>query len=127
MSPLPQGAVPWTHLTMKLILTLALALGMEAAQAVTIDTVYFAQTHVQEATHSYFYLVGNRDTFIKAHVVDPASPASPPVTANGVEYVLDGTASANDRSKLPGFDTVTLSVPQGAKTFVRLKVVIPAP
>ena len=66
---------------MKLILTLALALGMGAAQAVTIDTVYFAQTHVQEATHSYFYLVGNRDTFIKAHVVDPASPASPPVTA----------------------------------------------
>lgn len=64
-----------------LICTLAMAIGIGAARAVIIDTVYFAQTHVQESTHPYFYLVGNRDTFIKAHVVDPASPAAPPVTA----------------------------------------------
>jgi autotransporter-associated beta strand protein len=60
---------------------LALAASSGFSAAVSIDTVYFAQTHVQEPAHPYFYLVGNRDTLIKAHVVDPASPASPPVTA----------------------------------------------
>jgi len=59
----------------------ALALSSGAAYAVTIDAVYFAQTHVHQPNHPYFYLVGNKDTLIKAHVVDPAKPASPAVTA----------------------------------------------
>ena len=46
--------------------------------------------------------------------------------------VPDGAASNNPgvsvvKNTSPGFDTVTLSVPQGTKTFVRLKVVMPAP
>ena len=64
-----------------IIALFALAAALGSSAAVSIDTVYFAQTHVQEPAHPYFYLVGNRDTLIKAHVVDPATPASPPVTA----------------------------------------------
>ena len=45
--------------------------------------------------------------------------------------VPDGAASNNPgvsvvKNTSPGIDTVTLSVPQGTKTFVRLKVVMPA-
>lgn len=58
-----------------------LSLSGASASAVTIDAVYFAQTHVHQPNHAYFYLVGNKDTLIKAHVVDPATPAAPPVTA----------------------------------------------
>lgn len=49
--------------------------------AVTIDAVYFAQTHVSEPSHPHFYLVGGKDALIKAHVVDAATPAAPAVTA----------------------------------------------
>lgn len=59
----------------------ALLFSSAPASAVAIDAVYFAQTHVQEPDDAYFYLVGNKDTLIKAHVVDPARPAAPSVTA----------------------------------------------
>ncbi|MCU0786532.1 MAG: LamG domain-containing protein, partial [Verrucomicrobia bacterium] len=52
-----------------------------ASGGVTIDAVYFAQTHVMKATDPYFGLVGNRNTLLKVHVVSPETPASPPVTA----------------------------------------------
>ena len=59
----------------------AIALANVSAAAVTIDTVYFAQTHVHQTNHPYFQLVGDKDTLIKAHVVDPATPAAPAVIA----------------------------------------------
>ncbi len=54
---------------------------MATAQAVTINAVYFGQTHVLKSTDSYFGLVGNREALIKVHVTDPATPAAPAVTA----------------------------------------------
>ena len=64
----------------------------------TIDAVYFGQTHVKKSTDSYFGLVSQREVLIKAHVVDPATPASPPVTAelnlNGQSLTLDLTGPA---------------------------------
>ena len=49
--------------------------------AVSIDTVYFAQTHVLKPDNPYFGLVGNREVLLKAHVVDPDTGPSPVVTA----------------------------------------------
>lgn len=71
------------HFLARVLAACALALSLfgATAGAVTIDAVYFAQTHVQQPNHPYFYLVGNKDTLIKAHVVDPAKPAAPSVTA----------------------------------------------
>ena len=51
------------------------------APAVSIDAVYFGQTHLHKTDHPYFGLVGGRDALIKAHVTDPATPSSPAVTA----------------------------------------------
>ena len=50
---------------------------MGVASAVSIDAVYFGQTHLHKPDHPYFGLVGGRDTLIKAHVTDPAAPSSP--------------------------------------------------
>lgn len=47
----------------------------------TIDAVYFGQTHVKKPTDPYFGLVSQREALIKVHVVDPTTPAAPPVTA----------------------------------------------
>jgi autotransporter-associated beta strand protein len=66
---------------MKYFLLLSLALATSLARAVSIDAIYFAQTHVQKATDPYFGTVGGRDVFIKVHVTDPATPASPSVFA----------------------------------------------
>ncbi len=52
-----------------------------ASAATSIDAVYFAQTHVQKATDPYFVIVGNREALVKAHIVDPATPSAPAVTA----------------------------------------------
>jgi hypothetical protein len=51
------------------------------SSAVSIDAVYFGQTHVWKPDHPYFGLVGERDCLIKAHVTDAATPAAPEVTA----------------------------------------------
>lgn len=58
-----------------------IAAGLPCLKATSIDAVYFAQTHVQKADDLYPTLAGNRDTLIKAHVVDPTTPTSPAVTA----------------------------------------------
>ena len=54
---------------------------MGSSPAVSIDAVYFGQTHLHKPDHPYFGLVGERECLIKVHVTDPATPASPPVTA----------------------------------------------
>jgi hypothetical protein len=51
------------------------------ASAVSIDAVYFGQTHLHKPDDPYFGLTGSREVLIKAHVTDPAMPASPAVTA----------------------------------------------
>jgi hypothetical protein len=51
------------------------------SSAVSIDAVYFGQTHMWKPDHPYFGLVGGRDCLIKAHVTDSAMPAAPAVTA----------------------------------------------
>jgi hypothetical protein len=49
---------------MKYLLLLSLALTAGLARAVSIDAIYFAQTHVQKATDTYFGTVGGRDVFM---------------------------------------------------------------
>ena len=44
---------------------------------IVIDSVFFAQTHIQEPHHPYFKLTGGRDTLIKVHVLSPTGAASP--------------------------------------------------
>jgi autotransporter-associated beta strand protein len=69
-------------MTTKIAFTAVLTAAAFCAPAgVTVDAVYFAQTHVMKATDPYFGLVGNRNTLLKVHVVSPETPASPPVTA----------------------------------------------
>ncbi len=89
----------------KFILPIAFTLAAGISHAVTIDTVYFAQTHVQEANHPYLNLVGNRDTLIKAHVIDPAMPNSPAVSAtltlDGQTLILPLTGPAKVPASIP--------------------------
>jgi len=92
---------------MKLISTLVLCLGLGGAQAVTINTVYFGQTHVLKPDNPYFGLVSDREALIKAHVVDPASPASPAVTAT---LTLGGQIL---NLPLSGPATLPASIPDG--------------
>lgn len=78
---------------------------MTAAQAVTIDAVYFGQTHVLKPSDPYFGLVGSREALIKVHVTDPATPASPAVTATlslgGQTLVLPLTGPATLPASIP--------------------------
>jgi hypothetical protein len=78
------------------LLSVLLTLG--TAHALTIDAVYFAQTHVLKPDNPKFGLVGNRDALIKAHVVDLGTPAAPPVSATltlgGQTLVLPMTGPA---------------------------------
>ncbi|MEY3898348.1 MAG: hypothetical protein RLZZ214_3869 [Verrucomicrobiota bacterium] len=84
---------------------LALTFGIGTTQAVTIDAVYFGQTHVLKSDNPYFGLVGNRDALIKAHVTDPATPASPTVSAtltlNGQNLVVPLTGPATLPASIP--------------------------
>jgi autotransporter-associated beta strand protein len=66
---------------MKYLLLLSLALTAGFAHAVSIDAIYFGQTHVHKPDNPYFGTVGGRDVFIKVHVTDPATPSSPSVFA----------------------------------------------
>ncbi len=85
----------------------AVALARAADAAVTIDAVYFAQTHVHQTDHPYFSLVGGKDILIKAHVVDPAMSAAPAVTAT----LTLGAQSTN--LTLTGPATLPASIPNG--------------
>jgi len=91
-----------THLIAPAMLALA---GM--ASAISIDAVYFGQTHLHKPDHPYFGLVGDRECLVKAHVTDPATPASPPVTAM---LNLDGQTL---NLPLTGPATLPASVPDG--------------
>jgi autotransporter-associated beta strand protein len=88
-------------------LLLALLFTATAARAVTINAVYFAQTHVLKASDPYFGLVGNREALIKVHVTDPATPASPTVTAT---LSLAGNTNV---LTLTGPATLPASIPDG--------------
>ena len=66
---------------MRLFLYLSLILVTGIAHAVSIDAIYFGQTHVLKPDNPYFGTVGERDVFIKVHVTDPAAVASPSVFA----------------------------------------------
>jgi autotransporter-associated beta strand protein len=76
-------------------------------RAITIDTVYFAQTHVQEASHAYLNLVGNREMLIKAHVVAPGGIPAPAVQA---VLTLDGQTL---NLPLTGPAVLPVSIPKG--------------
>lgn len=78
-----------------------------APAAATIDAAYFGQTHVLKPTNPYFGLVSNREALIKAHVVDPATPPSPSVTA---VLTLDGMTL---NLPMSGPATLPASVPDG--------------
>jgi hypothetical protein len=90
---------------MRAILILTLALGICAARGVTIDAVYFGQTHVLKSDNPYFGLVGSREALIKVHVTDPTTPASPAVSAtltlNGQNLVLPLTGPATLPASIP--------------------------
>lgn len=83
----------------------ALVLAIGTAHAVTIDTIYFGQTHVLKPSDPYFGLVANREALIKAHVTDPAAVASPAVTAtltlNSQTLVLTLTGPATLPTSIP--------------------------
>jgi autotransporter-associated beta strand protein len=91
-------------LTAALISIWVLMPGVSTAQT-SIDAVYFGQTHVKKPGDSYFSLVGNRETLIKAHVINPATPAAPAVTAtlalNGQNLVLPLTGPATLPASIP--------------------------
>ncbi|MBT3294839.1 MAG: hypothetical protein HN919_05415 [Verrucomicrobia bacterium] len=53
----------------------------------TIDAVFFAQTHVLQPGAPFFKLVGNKETLIKAHVLSASGAEALPVEA---ELSLDG-------------------------------------
>ena len=52
------------------------------AAEITIDAVYFAQTHVLEPHHPYFRLVGGRNALIKVHALSGVGIEAPPVTVS---------------------------------------------
>lgn len=78
------------------------------AGAVSIDAVYFGQTHVHKSDNPYFGLVGNREALIKVHVTDPGAPASPAVTAT-----LTLSGQPNLVLPLTGPATLPASIPDG--------------
>jgi hypothetical protein len=52
-----------------------------AQETINIGAVYFAQTHLSEPTETYFTLVGDRKTLIKAHITHADQIAAPVVKA----------------------------------------------
>jgi hypothetical protein len=74
---------------------------------ISIDTVYFAQTHVWEPDHPLFKLVSDREALIKAHIVAPGSESAPEVTA---VLSLKGTTHT---LPLSGPSVLPLSIPNG--------------
>ena len=80
---------------------------MQVASAVSIEAVYFGQTHLHQPDHPYFGLVGGRECLIKAHVVGSTTVASPPVTA-----VLSLGGQTLDLP-LTGPATLPASIPDG--------------
>ena len=83
---------------------LLLVFSIAAAQAVTINTVYFGQTHVLKADNPYFGLVGEREALIKVHVTDPATPASPCGLGDAEFGRADAGFAAHGAGDFAGFD-----------------------
>lgn len=66
--------------------------------SLTVDAVFFAQTHVLRPEDPFFKLVGLKDTLIKVHVLSPSEEKAPLVEA---ELKLEGKA---ERLPLKGPD-----------------------
>lgn len=62
---------------------------------ITIDAVFFAQTHVLEPHHPYFCLVGEKDTLVKVHVLSRTGAKAPAVT---IALHVDETSETMDLS-----------------------------
>ncbi|MBL9184813.1 MAG: autotransporter-associated beta strand repeat-containing protein [Verrucomicrobiaceae bacterium] len=90
---------------MKLLPFLAFLIATCSAGAVSIDAIYFGQTHLHKPDNPYFGTVADRDVFIKAHVTDPAAIASPSVFAtlslNGNFLTVALTGPANLPTSIP--------------------------
>lgn len=90
---------------MKLLPFLAFLSAACSAGAVSIDAIYFGQTHLHKPDNPYFGTVADRDVFIKAHVTDPAAIASPAVFAtlslNGNFLTVALTGPANLPTSIP--------------------------
>lgn len=90
---------------MKLLPLLAFLIATCSAGAVSIDAIYFGQTHLHKPDNPYFGTVADRDVFIKAHVTDPAAIASPSVFAtlslNGNFLTVALTGPANLPTSIP--------------------------
>ena len=74
----------------------------------SINAVYFGQTHVLKASDTNFGMVGNREALIKVHVINPATPASPAVSAT-----LTASGLPNLVVPLTGPATLPASIPDG--------------
>lgn len=74
----------------------------------SINAVYFGQTHVLKASDTNFGMVGNREALIKVHVINPATPASPAVSAT-----LTASGLPNLLVPLTGPATLPASIPDG--------------
>jgi len=61
---------------MRFVTFLAFLIAACSAGAVSIDAIYFGQTHLLKPDNPYFGTVGGRDVFIKVHVTDPAAVAA---------------------------------------------------
>ncbi|MBE7495144.1 MAG: autotransporter-associated beta strand repeat-containing protein [Verrucomicrobiaceae bacterium] len=90
---------------MKLLPFLAFLIATCSAGAVSIDAIYFGQTHLHKPDNPYFGTVADRDVFIKAHVTDTAAIASPSVFAtlslNGNFLTVALTGPANLPTSIP--------------------------
>jgi autotransporter-associated beta strand protein len=92
---------------MRLFCLFAFLIAACPAGAVSIDAIYFGQTHMHKPDNPYFGTVADRDVFIKVHVTDPATPASPSVFAT---LSLNGNFNT---IQLTGPATLPASIPDG--------------
>jgi hypothetical protein len=60
---------------------------LETMTDITIDAVFFAQTHVLQPGAPFFKLVGRKETLIKVHLLSPSGATAPTVEA---ELHLEG-------------------------------------
>lgn len=88
----------------------------EPIDGLSIDRIYFAQTHILPAEAPYLALVGNRDTLIKVQVLAPGNPRAPKVEAAFSVGDEEETIVLDGPSRLPEvFDAAPGSVEHSAE------------
>lgn len=84
--------LPITQLDAASQSTSSLLLEEDTSKKLSIEKVYFAQTHVKSADEEHFGLVGGRDTLLKVQITGPDQIIQPAPTAklslNGKETIL---------------------------------------